>query len=78
LNAINEEDTYDGEFLTTRTIVWTLDFVMNAFFFQPSIRGGENDGSGYPNNYIETIYNNYYLNLDSDQIIEQEIITGLL
>lgn len=35
LKNIGMQDTYEGDFINRRAIVWTLDFVMKAFLFGP-------------------------------------------
>jgi len=36
LNSVSSEDTYEGDFATRRSIIWTLSFVMKGFLY-PSI-----------------------------------------
>jgi hypothetical protein len=36
LNNVSLEDTYEGDFLTRRALIWTLNFTMKAYFFGPS------------------------------------------
>ncbi len=36
LNAINQSIDYEGNYETTRSIVWTLSFTMKAWFFGPT------------------------------------------
>ncbi len=38
-NSASLEDTFDGEFTTRRTLIWTLDFFMKGFLY-PDIKGG--------------------------------------
>lgn len=40
LNNLNMQDTYEGDFLNRRAIVWTLDFVMKAYLFGPVKKTG--------------------------------------
>lgn len=35
LNGVNVEDTYEGDFLTRRALIYTFDFTMRAWFFGP-------------------------------------------
>ena len=37
-NSASLEDTFDGEFTTRRTLIWTLDFFMKGFLY-PDIKG---------------------------------------
>ena len=36
LNSVTSEDTYEGDFATRRSIIWTLSFLMKGFLY-PSI-----------------------------------------
>ena len=33
LNSVSSEDTYEGDFATRRSIIWTLSFVMKGFLY---------------------------------------------
>jgi len=33
LNSVTSEDTYEGDFATRRSIIWTLSFVMKGYLF---------------------------------------------
>jgi len=35
LNTINMQDSYDGDFITRRAVIWTLQFTMNYYLFGP-------------------------------------------
>lgn len=39
LNRISQEDTYEGDFKTRRSIVWTLDFTLKGYIFGPVREG---------------------------------------
>lgn len=39
LNSISQEDTYEGDFITRRAIIWTLNFTMKAYIFGPTRTG---------------------------------------
>ena len=39
LKTVGNQDTYEGDFLNRRAIVWTLDFVMKASLFGPTKKG---------------------------------------
>lgn len=41
LNQVNQEDTYAGDFITRRAIIWTLNFTMKTWMFGPTIAGGK-------------------------------------
>jgi len=36
LNSVTSEDTYEGDFATRRSIIWTLSFIMKGFLY-PSV-----------------------------------------
>lgn len=35
LNSIAQEDTYEGDFVTRRAIIWTLNFTLKGYLFGP-------------------------------------------
>ena len=35
LNSVSKEDAYEADFTTRRSLIWTLDFTMKAYFFGP-------------------------------------------
>jgi T4-like virus Myoviridae tail sheath stabiliser len=35
MNSISQEDTYDGNFLQRKAIIWTLDFTMKGYIYGP-------------------------------------------
>lgn len=39
-NTITMQDTYEGDFINRRAIVWTLQFVMKSYFFGPVRKTG--------------------------------------
>lgn len=38
LEVVDQEDTYEGDFINRRAIIWTLKFTMKAYFFGPTIQ----------------------------------------
>jgi hypothetical protein len=38
LNGVSSEDLYEGDYETRRTLMWTLNFTMKAWFFGPTDR----------------------------------------
>lgn len=40
LNAIEQEDTYEGNFETRRALIWTLTFTMKGYLFGPTRSSG--------------------------------------
>lgn len=51
LNTIGSQDTYEGDFINRRAIVWSLDFVMKSVFFGPVKKG----------NIIKVANTNFYV-----------------
>lgn len=39
INSVANEDVYDGDFATRRTIIWTLDFTLKGYIY-PEIKSG--------------------------------------
>jgi hypothetical protein len=39
LNSVSQEDTYEGDFINRRAIIWTLNFVMKGYLFGPTKTG---------------------------------------
>jgi hypothetical protein len=48
LNSIQQQDTYEGDFIERRSIIWTLNFTMKAWMFGP-VRSGDVIKSAEPN-----------------------------
>lgn len=61
LNNINYNDTYDGEFVKRRAIVWSLDFVCKGYLYGPVKSGG----------IIKFIENNFYIPNRETPVIDQ-------
>lgn len=40
LNSIAQQDTYEGDFITRRAIIWTLNFTLNGYIFGPTRNQG--------------------------------------
>ena len=40
INDISQEDVYEGSFEERRSLIWTMNFTMKAFFFGPTKREG--------------------------------------
>jgi len=51
LKTIGSQDTYEGDFMNRRAIVWTLDFAMKAYLFGPVKKGS----------IIKTVNTNIYV-----------------
>jgi hypothetical protein len=51
LKTIGSQDTYEGDFMNRRAIVWTLDFAMKAYLFGPTKKGS----------IIKTVNTNIYV-----------------
>lgn len=82
LNSVTSEDSYEGDFATRRSIIWTLTFQMKGYFY-PNIRDNQKiitktivdthlvgSGSAQEPEYLvsedSTAYNVNYLTLDGD------------
>lgn len=48
MNSISQQDTYEGDFIERRAIIWTLNFTMKAWMFGP-VRSGSIIKSAEPN-----------------------------
>jgi len=51
LKTVGNQDTYEGDFMNRRAIVWTIDFVMKAYLFGPIRKGA----------IIKTVNTNFYV-----------------
>lgn len=40
INDVSQEDVYEGSFEERRSLIWTMNFTMKAFFFGPTKREG--------------------------------------
>ena len=70
LTNVTSEDNYDTDYLTRRSIVWTLDFTMHGYVFGPVKKGG-----------LITLSNtNFYTTLDQSLPPEERVtvVPGLL
>ena len=68
LNGVTLEDSYEGEYVTRRAIIYTLDFTAKVYFY-PNIKGtGFGDHSEEANvNLIRTAITNFHI-LSRDQV----------
>ena len=68
LNGVTLEDSYEGEYVTRRAIIYTLDFTSKVYFY-PNIKGtGFGDYSEEANvNLIRTAITNFHI-LSRDQV----------
>ena len=68
LNGVTLEDSYEGEYVTRRAIIYTLDFTSKVYFY-PNIKGtGFGDYSEEANvNLIRTAITNFQI-LSRDQV----------
>ena len=64
LNNVTLEDVYDGDFETRRSLLWTLDFTMKAWYFGP-IR---------EKRLIKFIDARYAADTDTDALFEEQVI----
>ena len=61
LNSVSKEDVYEGSFEERRSLIWTLNFTMKAFFFGPT--GSEK--------LIKFVEANVYTPLDATEPFER-------
>lgn len=65
LNSVSSEDMYEGDFVTRRSLMWTLNFTMKGYYFGP-VRDKKR---------IKFIDTRYHTSLDSEQAQEATHIT---
>lgn len=73
LNNIDYSNEYEGDFSTTRLIVWTLNFTAKSYIFPP-VKGGEDGTDG--RKFIKSANTNYSL-IDSSNNLSDVIITNV-
>ncbi len=61
LQSVTPTDTWEGDFKTRRTLTWTLDFVMDAWFFGPVAKQG----------VIKKVFVNLYPSLTSTTVLDR-------
>lgn len=80
LNSIQQQDTYEGDFIERRSIIWTLNFTMKAWMFGP-VRSGDIIKSAEPNIIVPpsnvTIHEAADGTTNVDPIIEITVRPGL-
>lgn len=64
LNTVTMEDIYDGDFETRRSLLWTLDFTMKAWYFGP-VR---------EKRLIKFIDTHYFTDTKADAEAEEQVI----
>lgn len=69
LNSVSPEIDYEGDGMTTRTIIWTLTFTVKAWIFPPVKSGGD---------IIKTANTNFFINtgLDGEQKVYVDYANG--
>ena len=63
LNSVSVQDDYEGDYVTRRSLIWTLNFTMKAYVFGPVRKSGVvkfantniYDSTSTPNTYLSTI-----------------------
>lgn len=46
LNSVNYTDSYEGDFIARRAIIWTLNFTIRGYIFGPTSKNRGDDGGG--------------------------------
>jgi hypothetical protein len=63
LTSVSSQDTYDGQYIDRRALVWTLDFSMKGYIFGP-VKKSE----------VITLANvNFYTTIDNEAPVEENI-----
>jgi len=73
LNSVSTEDSYEGDFMQRRAIIWTLEFTMKGALFGPTITQKSGMGEGGLITQVEANFNavdreltfNYAINNDT-------------
>ena len=79
LNDVSAEDTYEGDFISRRHLIWTLSFTVQGWLFGPTMSGGK---------IINTVNINFdvppagvsigdAISTVTDSSIEMQIVAGL-
>ena len=88
LGGVNVEDSYEGDFLSRRALIWTLDFTLKGYLY-PNIKGkGFGDGSDnestklirtsiinfhvIPHTTVDAAAVQEYIVLESDNVFEAQ------
>ena len=66
LNSVSPEIDYEGDGMTTRTVIWTLTFTVKAWIFPPVKSGGD---------IIRTANTNIYSTTDANNTTKIAIVT---
>ncbi|NBW57144.1 hypothetical protein EBR43_05035 [bacterium] len=78
LNSVNSQDTYEGDFITRRALIWTLSFTLKGYVFGP-IKTNKIIKIANTNFYDTTIYDNINDAVGVSEVISSVDITpGLL
>jgi len=78
LNSVSSEDTYEGDFINRRALIWTLSFTLKGYVFGP-IKSSEVIKLANTNFYDTTIYDNIDNAVgNSDVISSVDVEPGLL
>lgn len=59
LNSVNYQDTYEGDFITRRAIIWSLNFTLRGYLFGP-VKGPGTSGQGLGGNIITLAQTNFF------------------
>lgn len=78
LNSTTSEDTYEGDFITRRALIWTLNFTLKGYIFGP-IKSSNIIKISNTNFYDTTVYDNIDTAVgDADVISSVDVKPGLL
>ncbi|NDG29185.1 hypothetical protein EB118_03675 [bacterium] len=78
LNSVTSEDTYEGDFLTRRALIWNLSFTMKGFIFGP-VKSSEIIKIANTNFYDTTTYDNIDQAVGNTDVISSvDVKPGLL
>ena len=78
LNSVNSQDTYEGDFVTRRALIWTLTFTMKGYVFGP-IKQTKIIKIANTNFYDSTVYDDIDASVGNlDIIASTDVRPGLL
>lgn len=78
LNDVTSQDTYEGDFLTRRALIWTLNFTLKGYIFGP-VKSSEVIKLANTNFYDTTVYDNIDTAVgDADVVSSVDVKPGLL
>ena len=76
LDSVGYQDTYEGDFVSRRAIIWTLDFTLKGYLFGPTRPTSAGDDMGA---IIKKAITNYYTSIDASSPQESvQVTAGLI